>query len=68
MIRFVKIIRIVNEGEIYKPSLFAFGKIPWLMREKKDHKGADCVQYKYMIYINLWLLEIELRFLGRIKQ
>lgn len=65
-IKFVPLVRWnVEEGFEYKPSIIAFSKRPWLFNESKDKKRVECVQYKYLIYINLYILELEFRFLGR---
>ena len=56
-LNFSKPLRIVREGEMYKPSIVAVGKTPW---EKTDNK---ITKYRYLIYINLWLLEIQFDFI-----
>jgi len=59
-VRFAKLIRKVNEGEEYKPSLFAWAKVPY----ERTYKNVTA--YGYLFYLNLWLVEIEVKFTRRI--
>jgi len=61
-LNFSKPLRIIKEGQMYKPSIVAIGKSPW--EQKANNKITS---YKYLIYINLWLLEIEFDFIKKVK-
>ena len=53
---FAKLYRRVKEGDPYKPSIVAFAKVPYEATTVGDH--VYITQYKYFLYINLWLIEI----------
>lgn len=54
---FAKLIRRVSEGELYKPSIVAWGRVPWEVTE-----SGLIISYRYVLYINLWFIELEWRF------
>lgn len=71
MIRFkrVPLLKIIRDsGEYYyKAAIISIGIVPWMFKEREDQSGVDCVQFKYLGYINLWFLEVGWEFLGRNK-
>ncbi len=57
-----KIICFPKEGEIYKPSLISIGKYDWEISDNKVTKR------KYMVYINLWIIQLFFNFILPVKQ
>lgn len=50
MIRLTPLFKRVREGEIYMPSVIAYGKSDYVMRD------GIATGWYHMLYINLWLI------------
>ncbi len=60
MIHFVKPFVRFKEGERMRPAIVAYGKFPQMFRSEPG-KPRDAIVYEHILYINLWLIEIILR-------
>lgn len=61
----------MQEGNYYRPCLIGFAKRPWLKKkiEYKDHRVEyKIIQYQHHLYLNLWLIELDIEWLGSISE
>lgn len=79
-IKIAKIISVITHYEygLYKPpAIIMFEKREWLHHTRKipydptvtssNEYEIVCVQYKYFMRINLWLLEVDFNWSGKLK-
>lgn len=59
-----KLFSVPKEGD-YIRSIIAYSKTPLLIYKNRDRGIEEVAQYRYRIYLNLWLVEIQHTWDGR---
>ena len=67
-IRFTRLFIQPEEGETYQPSFVAYRKVPYYFEAGHiggGHYKDQVVQWKKMLYINLWFVEFNFKWITK---